>query len=168
MKTKTTFKNRIKDYWKNGWTPGTITYFSLSAIFYITLIFVIRFAYKGENQKDWQTAITVSFGISLALNVLIVLVRKGLGRGLFKPLIDLNRSRIIHSRAKNKYTNLMTQAERDKILNQERREYDKELNNKAKNRQYKETNNLCFYLLIAISVLAFLILIPFFILKIRW
>ncbi|QJG66603.1 hypothetical protein HGG64_02750 [Mycoplasma phocoeninasale] len=168
MKTQLTSRNKFKSYWKNGWTAATISYFSISIIFYLSLVLIVRFAYKGENQKDWQTAITVSFGICLAINTLIILVRKGLGRGLFRPLIDLNRSRIINSRAKSKYTNSMTQAERDKILNRERREYDMELNNKAKNRQFNETNNLCFYLLIAISIFAFLILIPFFILRIRW
>ncbi|WP_369085713.1 hypothetical protein AB5V95_02000 [Metamycoplasma spumans] len=159
-------ESKSKRYWKEGWNLGTILYFFISLVFAVALVFIVRYSFKGDKQKSWQTALSFSFITLITINLIVILVRKGLGKWFFKIFIDLHRSRIISSRAKEQYSPSMSQFEKDKIINRVRREYDIELNKKAKEKSYKTPNNLSFLLLIGIGILVIIVLIPFFALKI--
>ncbi|BDX52612.1 hypothetical protein JPM7_2190 [Metamycoplasma equirhinis] len=183
-KNEKLYKGKLGGYFQNSWTKATIVYYFISTIFWTLLVFLIRFAYIessklkfayfiGEatekmHQKDWQTSISISAGSCLCLNILIVLIRKGMGRGIFRPFIDFYRNRVIANRLKNQISPGATLHEKDILRNKIRREYDKEINQKALNRNLEETNNLVFYVLIGYSVLAIVSLIPIFALHINW
>ncbi|WP_373440035.1 hypothetical protein [Metamycoplasma equirhinis] len=183
-KNKEIYLGRIGGYFQNSWTKATIIYYFVSAVFWTLLVFLIRFSYVESSklkfayfigevaekmyQKDWQTSISISAGSCLCLNILIVLIKKGMGRGIFRPLIDFYRNRVIANRLKNRISPGATLHEKDILRNKIRREYDKEINQKALNRNLEETNNLVFYVLIGYSVLAIVSLIPIFALHINW
>ncbi|AZG68763.1 hypothetical protein [Mycoplasma struthionis] len=162
------YYNQKNQYWKRAWNLSTTLYFFISLVIYVLLVLIIRYAFKGQNQKNWQTAISISFISCLCINAMVVLVKKGLGRGLFHPLIDLHHSRKIHSKAKEKIERSMSQQKKDQILNQTRREYEMEQNKKAIEKEKNGTNNLVFYLLCLISLVVLLALVPFFALHISF
>ncbi|TPR53266.1 hypothetical protein [Metamycoplasma neophronis] len=161
-------ESKARAYWRNGWNVATIVYFVLSIILAIALIMAIRFGWKGEKQKDWQTSISIIGAGLVTINLLIVLVRKGLGKNIYRFFSGIHRSRVINSRAKEHYRSGMSQFEKDKILNRVRRDYDIEENKKAKEKKYREINNLSFFLLIGIGVLMIIALIPVFVLKLKF
>lgn len=162
-------ESKSKHYWKSAWTKATVIYFFVSLAAYILLIFIAKFISKADKTFiSWQNAILVSAVFAITINTFVILIRKGFGKGLIRPIQNSFRNRIIMKRAKEKCDSLTTEKEKEAIIARERRQYEIEQNNKAKKKNLKETNNLSSYLLILYGIVMILILIPFWALKITF
>ncbi|AZZ65555.1 hypothetical protein DMC14_002030 [Metamycoplasma phocicerebrale] len=146
--------SKAKTYWKNSWNKATIIYFFTSLIAMLIIILLTGFFKKNINYTArWSNAITVGTVIILTISLFVVMIRKGLGRGLFKTFTSFYHNVKISSRAKKQYSNYMLQHEKDKILTRERQKYNDELNKKTLKRNLEPITNLSSYLLISISIL---------------
>ncbi|WP_330463550.1 hypothetical protein [Metamycoplasma gateae] len=143
-----------KGYWKRSWTIGNIIYFFTSIFLMILMILLTGFLKKQNVFKQtWSNAITVGTITFLSISILVLMAKKGVGKGLIKPLILTYHNIRISSRAKNKYAPYMNQFEKDKILAKERKNYQLEQDKKNLNKLKNESTNLASYLIIASSVL---------------
>ncbi|RBI34044.1 hypothetical protein [Metamycoplasma hominis] len=167
------FRNQKKSisYWKNAWNKATISYFFVSLVIYIALIFIVRYSKKsvdGQYAHSWQNSLTVSMIFAITINFIIVVYRKGMGKWIVNPIANLIRNRIIMRRAKDKFYSGMTIHQKDIIIAKERQEFERERLKAEKQRNYQSINNLSFLLLILYGLIILIILIPFLALKIVW
>ncbi|MCV3733854.1 hypothetical protein OF363_02280 [Mycoplasma enhydrae] len=144
--------SKARAYWNNSWTKTTIIYFFVSL--FIMLLFILLIGFFGKEtlkKMNWSNGITVGTVLVLAVSLMVIAFRKGLGKGIIKTFSTYVHNAKISSRAKKKYTPYMTQHEKDRILNKERQAYNNEKTKKLLKKNLEETTNLSSYLLILIS-----------------
>ena len=142
-------KRNWKEYWKNSWNLFSLLYFFISIVIYVILI--ISFIY-GAKKNVFD---------SLSIAGVILLFRWGFAKGIIKGVSTQHKEKIIRKRAKAKYKLNSTQTEKEQIILEERKAYEKEQKDKEMNLLSKpKMTNLVFYLLILISIVSILIFIP--------
>lgn len=150
-------KKNWKEYWKNSWNLFSLLYFFISIVIYVILI--ISFIYGAK--KNVFDSLSIAGVILLSINLIILLFRWGFAKGIIKGVSTQHKEKIIRKCAKAKYKLNSTQTEKEQIIFEERKAYEKEQKDKEINLLSKpKMTNLVFYLLILISIVSILIFIP--------
>ena len=114
--------------------------------------------WKEYWKNSWNLFSLFYFFISI---VIYVIFRGGFAKGIIKGVSTQHKEKIIRKRAKAKYKLNSTQTEKEQIIFEERKAYEKEQKDKEINLLSKpKMTNLVFYLLILISIVSILIFIP--------
>ena len=122
-------KKNWKEYWKNSWNLFSLLYFFISIVIYVILI--ISFIYGAK--KNVFDSLSIAGVILLSINLIILLFRWGFAKGIIKGVSTQHKEKIIRKRAKAKYKLNSTQTEKEQIIFEERKAYEKEQKDKEIN-----------------------------------
>ncbi|AWX42591.1 Uncharacterised protein [Metamycoplasma cloacale] len=150
----------FREYWRNSWNKFSLIYLFVSLIVYTSLIFIIRYV----ANKSYVDSITIVAILMISINLVILFIRLGFGKGLSKTFGDAIKHHKINKSVKKELSNNKDNKSYDEIYVETKRKYELEESMKNKKKLYQpKMTNLVFLTYIALGVIMIISLIPSFI-----
>ncbi|WP_148203298.1 hypothetical protein [Metamycoplasma arthritidis] len=120
------------------------------------MFFIFRYATKLR----WIDALTIVIVTCATINFFILIFRWGFAKGIINRIKEYFAERTIRRKARKSFSSDMTEHQKAQILIKERQKAQQAWIEKEKKSQ-NTTNNLTFYLLLLLDLVALVAMIPF-------
>ncbi|AWX69439.1 hypothetical protein [[Mycoplasma] anseris] len=153
MKEKLTFK----EYWNNSWNLFSIIYLCVSIVGYLAILFGVKY---GVN-KNWVDTLSVVAIIMVSVNLLALLFRWGLGKGIIKVAKSGSMGHKLTKMVNKEFKKPDNRKTKEQLYIDMRRKLDDEEKQKEKTKLLKpKMTNLVFYLFLILSGIILICILP--------